>query len=43
MKEQFARNGAEPLTNTPAEFFSLIRAEIDQYTKVSKAACSKLE
>ncbi|MCE9641073.1 MAG: tripartite tricarboxylate transporter substrate binding protein [Betaproteobacteria bacterium] len=43
MKEQFERNGAEPLTNTPAEFTQLIKAEIDKYTKVIKAAGIKLE
>ena len=43
MKEQFERNGAEPLTNTPAEFTQLIKAEIDKYAKVIKAAGIKLE
>ena len=43
MKEQFERNGAEPLTNTPAEFTKLIKTEIDKYTKVIKAAGIKLE
>ncbi len=43
MKEQFERNGAEPLTNTPAEFTKLIRTEIDKYTRVIKAAGIKLE
>ncbi len=43
MKEQFERNGAEPLTNTPAEFTRLIKTEIDKYTKVIKAAGIKLE
>ena len=43
MKEQFERNGAEPLTNTPAEFTQLIKTEIDKYTKVIKAAGIKLE
>ena len=43
MKEQFERNGAESLTNTPAEFTQLIKTEIDKYTKVIKAAGIKLE
>ena len=43
MKEQFERNGAEQLTNTPAEFTQLIKTEIDKYTKVIKAAGIKLE
>ena len=43
MKEQFERNGAAPLTNTPAEFTQLIKAEIGKYTKVIKAAGIKLE
>ncbi|MDB5811813.1 MAG: LacI family transcriptional regulator [Betaproteobacteria bacterium] len=43
MKEQFERNGAEPLTNTPAEFTKLIQVEIDKYAKVIKAAGIKLE
>jgi tripartite-type tricarboxylate transporter receptor subunit TctC len=43
MKEQFERNGAEPLTNTPAEFTKLIKVEIEKYAKVIKAAGIKLE
>jgi tripartite-type tricarboxylate transporter receptor subunit TctC len=43
MKEQFERNGAEPITNTPAEFTKLIQTEIDKYSKVIKAAGIKLE
>ena len=43
MKEQFERNGAVPITNTPAEFTKLIQTEIDKYTKVIKAAGIKLE
>ncbi len=43
MKEQFERNGAVPITNTPAEFTRLIQTEIDKYTKVIKAAGIKLE
>ena len=43
MKEQFERNGAEPLTNTPAEFTRLIKSEIDKYSMVIKAEGIKLE
>lgn len=38
MKEQFNRNGADPVTTTPAELTKLIKVEIDKYTKVIKAA-----
>ena len=43
MKEQFERNGAEALTTTPAELTKLLKAEIDKYSKVIKAAGIKLE
>ena len=43
MKEQFERNGAEPITNTPSDFTKLIKTEIEKYTKVIKAAGIKLE
>jgi tripartite-type tricarboxylate transporter receptor subunit TctC len=38
MKEQFERNGASPLTTTPAELSKLVATEIDKYVKVIKAA-----
>jgi tripartite-type tricarboxylate transporter receptor subunit TctC len=38
MKEQFNRNGADPVTTTPAELNKLIKVETDKYTKVIKAA-----
>jgi tripartite-type tricarboxylate transporter receptor subunit TctC len=39
MKEQFERNGADPLwSNSPAELNKLVASEIDKYTKVIKAA-----
>ena len=38
MKEQFSRNGAESVTNTPAELSKLVASEIDKYVKVIKAA-----
>ena len=39
MKEQFERNGADPLwSNSPAELSKLVASEIDKYTKVIKAA-----
>ncbi len=43
MKEQFERNGAEPITNTPAEFGQLVKTEIDKYVKVIKVAGVKME
>jgi tripartite-type tricarboxylate transporter receptor subunit TctC len=39
MKEQFERNGADPLwSNSPAELSKLVATEIDKYNKVIKAA-----
>ena len=38
MKEQFERNGADPFTTTPAELSKLMKAELDKYSKVIKAA-----
>ncbi|MGE5524552.1 MAG: Bug family tripartite tricarboxylate transporter substrate binding protein [Rhodospirillaceae bacterium] len=43
MKEQFERNGAEPITTTPAELTKLVKAEIEKYTKVIRAAGIRLE
>ena len=43
MKERFERNGAEPITTTPAELTKLVRTEIEKYTKVIRAAGIKLE
>ena len=43
MKEQFERNGAEPITNTPSEFRQLVKTEIDKYVKVIKVAGVKME
>jgi tripartite-type tricarboxylate transporter receptor subunit TctC len=44
MKDQFERNGAEPLTNkAPGELENLVRTEIDKYSKVIKAANIKFE
>jgi tripartite-type tricarboxylate transporter receptor subunit TctC len=43
MKEQFERNGAEPVTTTPAELTRLVKVEIEKYTKVIRAAGIKLE
>ncbi|QJR13747.1 Bug family tripartite tricarboxylate transporter substrate binding protein [Usitatibacter palustris] len=41
--EGLARNGADPLSNTPAEFSKLLVDEIGRYGKVVKAAKLKLE
>ena len=38
MKDQFEKNGAEAVTNSPAEFTQLVKTEIDKYIKVIKAA-----
>jgi len=38
MKEPFERNGADPLTTTPAELNKLMKAELAKYSKVIKAA-----
>jgi len=38
MKEPFERNGAEPMTTTPAELTKLMSGELDKYKKVIKAA-----
>ena len=43
MKEQFERNGAQAVTNTPAELTSLVKNEILKYAKVIKAAGVKVE
>jgi tripartite-type tricarboxylate transporter receptor subunit TctC len=38
MKEPFERNGADPVTTTPAELTKLMVRELDKYKKVIKAA-----
>jgi tripartite-type tricarboxylate transporter receptor subunit TctC len=38
MKEPFERNGADPVTTTPAELTKLMTVELDKYRKVIKAA-----
>jgi len=43
MKEPFERNGADPLTTTPAELSKLMKAELAKYSKVIKAANIKLQ
>ena len=43
MKEQFERNGAEPVTTTQPELSKLIKSEIEKYVKVIKAAGVKAE
>jgi tripartite-type tricarboxylate transporter receptor subunit TctC len=42
MGEQFERNGASPLTTTPAELSKLMKSELDKYSKVIKQANIKL-
>ncbi|HXF67097.1 MAG TPA: tripartite tricarboxylate transporter substrate binding protein [Burkholderiales bacterium] len=43
MKEQFERNGADPITTTQAELSKLMKAELAKYTKVIKAANIQLK
>ena len=43
MKEQFERNGAEPLTTSQAELTKLMKSELDKYSKVIKSAGIKLQ
>jgi len=43
MKEQFERNGADPLTTTPSELSKLMQAELAKYSKVIKAANIKMQ
>jgi tripartite-type tricarboxylate transporter receptor subunit TctC len=38
MRDQFGKNGADPVTTTSAELTKLIRTETEKYTKVVKAA-----
>ena len=43
MKERLATQGAEPAGNTPEQFAAMIRAELEKWAKVVKAANIKLE
>lgn len=43
MKEQFERNGADPVTTSPAELSKLMKAELDKYSKVIKSAGIQLK
>jgi tripartite-type tricarboxylate transporter receptor subunit TctC len=43
MKEQFERNGADPVTATPAELNKLMKTELDKYSKVIKQANIKMQ
>ena len=42
-REAMDKNGAEPISNTPAQFATLIREEADRYGKVVKALGIKLD
>ena len=42
MKERFATQGAEPAGNSPEQFASFIKTELDKWAKVVKAANIKL-
>ena len=43
IRERLAREGAEVIASSPAEFSNLIRAEITKWAKVVKAAAIKAE
>jgi tripartite-type tricarboxylate transporter receptor subunit TctC len=43
MKTQFERNGADPVTTTQAELAKLMKAELEKYSKVIKAAGVQLK
>lgn len=43
MKDQFERNGADPVTTTQAELSKLMKTELDKYSKVIKAAGVQLK
>ena len=43
MAEQLAAQGAEPLSNTPAEFRTLLQAEITKWAAVVKFANVKVD
>jgi len=43
LRERLATQGADPLTSTPAEFSAYLRAEIDKWAKVVKAAGMKVD
>jgi tripartite-type tricarboxylate transporter receptor subunit TctC len=38
VRERFAREGAEPVGNTPEQFGAFIKSEIVKYAKLIKAA-----
>ena len=43
LRQRLASQGAEPLTSTPEEFAAYLRAEIDKWAKVVKAAGMKAD
>jgi len=43
MKTAFEKNGASPVTNTPAEMNTLMKTELDKYSKVVKAVGIQLK
>jgi tripartite-type tricarboxylate transporter receptor subunit TctC len=43
MKEQFEKNGADPLTTTPAELIKLMKTELAKYSEVIKKGNIKLQ
>ncbi len=43
MRDQFEKNGAESVTNSPAEFAKMLKSDTEKYLKVIKAAGVKVE
>ena len=43
VKERFAREGAEPVGNTPDQFRAIIRSEIEKWRKVVQAIGAKID
>jgi len=43
MKDQFERNGADPLTTTQTELLKLMKAELAKYSEVIKKGNIKVQ
>jgi tripartite-type tricarboxylate transporter receptor subunit TctC len=42
-KTMMENNGAEPISNSPEQFATMIKSEVERYTKVVKAIGIKLD
>jgi tripartite-type tricarboxylate transporter receptor subunit TctC len=42
-KTMMENNGAEPISNSPDQFATMIKSEVERYTKVVKAIGIKLD